>query len=432
MKKSRMAYDRLKRRQKWISFLFFIMGILITSSIIATIVILYPKHITAFVDKELATTTVSSTSESVQEIRQTSDVSESQTPKPTFVPRTNFENQANTPLLYKPLKDALEKDIAARELSGTLLAIKDNQVVLYNSFGYATEVNWKPQDSTYMIASLQKLYTAILISNLISENKLSLNTKLSDYFPEVEGSQNITIDSMLAMTSGLNLDLGKTPGSINTVDKLKEYILKNVKYTTNNTWIYSPVNFSMLAMIIEKITGKTYQEYLKEVITEPLNLQQTGFYTDLSDSSHLVPVREEDGSLRKSTIPEFAFVRELGTGNMFVSPKDFAIVMQALMDGKFGNLSQIVSMWTRNDVTAGTTYYKSGLYRQIINPNQPTGFYGHGVFRGYEPVVCMNNDASDMIIYFSNQHLSNKSNQTAAKEFYDIISNPVTFTDQIN
>ena len=426
MKKTRIAYDKLKRKQRWMSLLFFLIGILITVSIIAVMLIVYPKEFNALVNKETPTTTTSSTT---HEIKQTNDSIETADIKPTFVPRTNFDNPSATPLLYKSLKDTLEQDIASRELSGTLLAIKNNQVVMYNSFGYAADIPWKAQESTYMIASLQKFYTAILISTLISEKKLTLETKLSEFYPDIQGSQNVTIDQLLTMTSGLTLDLGKAPNSIKTEKELHEYVIKNTINKNNNNWSYTPVNYSILAMIIEKITGKTYEEYFNMVVKEPLNLTQTGFYTDLSNDSHLVPVNEEDGTLRTSSIPDYAYVRELGTGNMFVSPKDFAIVVQAVMDGKFGDLQQIKSIWTKPDETYGTTYYKSGLYRQVLTTNGPTEFYGHGIFRGYEPTVAFNNDASDMIIYFSNQRFSNKANETATKEFYNIISQPVNFSE---
>lgn len=427
MKKTRIAYDRLKRQQKWIGVLFFLIGILITVSIIATLLILYPKQVNSFINNngDIQTTASSSI---VKEIRQTSDSSEPEKTKTEFVPRTNFDNQSETPLLYKPLKDALEKDIASRELSGTLLAIKNNQVVMYNSFGYATDVSWKAQESTYMIASIQKFYTAILFSTLMSEHKITLGTKLSTFYPEIQGSQDVTIDSMLSMASGLKLDTGKAPASIKTEKEWQDYVLKNTTHQNSTDWDYSPVNFILLAMIIEKLSGKTYEEYFNDVIKEPLSLKQTGFYTELSKDSHLVPVYEENGTPRKTPIPDYAYVRELGTGNMFVSPKDFAIVVQALMDGKFGDLNLVKSIWTK-DLPEGTTYYRSGVYRKFLEPNGPTVFYGHGIFRGYEPTVIFNNDASDMIIYFSNQYLTNKSNSNSTTEFYDIISQPVNFSE---
>lgn len=428
MKKSRMEYDRLKRKQKWLSVLFFLIGILITLSLIVTIFILYPNKIIGLADQtKKAETTVSSSSTTKQS--ETSSSSSISTEVSKFVPRTNFDTSTETPLLLKPLKDKLEQDIASRELSGTLLAIKNNQVVMYNSFGYATDVPWKAQDSTYMIASIQKFYTALLISTLISENKLSLETTLNKFYPEIPGSDQITIDTLLSMTSGLKLDTGKAPTSIKTQKEWEEYVLKKTTRQNSTKWDYSPVNFSLLAMIVEKITGKTYEDYFNKVVKDPLDLKQTGFYTELSNNTHLVPVYEENGSPRKSDIPDYAYVRELGTGNMFVSPKDFAIVVQALMDGKFGDLNIIKSMWLK-DLPYGTTYYKSGLYRKVLDDNGPTIFWGHGIFRGYEPTVIFNNDASDMIIYFSNQYLTNKSNTIATKEFYDIISQNVTFNQQ--
>lgn len=426
MKKSRIAYDRLKRKQKWIGLLFFIIGVLISASILVTLFVIYPDELTAIVKNDKTTTQTTVSSETKELAQSTSQSSDTEKKEATYVPRTNFDTTAATPLLYQPLKQALEQNIASRELSGTLLAIKDNQVVMYNSFGYAKDVSWKAQESTYMIASIQKFYTALLVSTLVSEKKLTLDTTLNKFYPEIPGSDQITIDTLLSMTSGLKLDTGKAPTSIKTQKEWEEYVLKNTTRQNSTEWDYSPVNFILLAMIVEKITGQTYEEYFNKTVKEPLNLEQTGFYTDLSDKSHLVPVYEENGTPRKSDIPDYAYVRELGTGNMFVSPKDFAIVVQATMDGKFGDLNVFKSVWLK-DLPYGTTYYKSGLYRKVLDENGPTIFWGHGIFRGYEPTVIFNNDASDMIIYFSNQYLTNKSNTIATKEFYDIISQNVNF-----
>ncbi|MGX4687255.1 serine hydrolase domain-containing protein [Vagococcus sp. JNUCC 83] len=426
MKKSRIEYDRLKRKQKWLSFLFFLIGILATLSLVVTIFILYPNKIIGLADQtKKEEMTFSSSSAEQSETSSSSDIS---TEASSFVPRTNFDTSAETPLLLKPLKDKLEQDIASRELSGTLLAIKNNQVVMYNSFGYATDVPWKAQESTYMIASIQKFYTAILVSTLISENKLTLETTLNKFYPEIPGSDQITIDSMLSMTSGLKLDTGKAPTTIKTQKDWEQYILKTTTHQNSTDWDYSPVNFGLLAMIIEKITGQSYEDYFNKVVKEPLNLKQTGFYTELSNTTHLVPVYEENGTPKKSDIPDYAYTRELGTGNMYVSPKDFAIVVQALMDGQFEDLNNIKMTWIK-DLPYGTTYYKSGVYRKVINQNEPAIFWGHGIFRGYEPTVIFNDDASDMIIYFSNQYLTNKSNTIATQEFYNIISSPVTFNE---
>ncbi len=426
MKKSRMEYDKLKRKQKWIGLLFFLIGSLITISIIITVIALYPNELTSLVKTHVTSQSTSSSSTSVDDKPTSTDSSEPLQQTHTFTPRTNFAENTETPLLLKPLKDKLEQDIASRELSGTLLAIKNNQVVMYNSFGYATDVPWKAQESTYMIASIQKFYTALLISTLISENKLSLDTTLNKFFPEIPGSDQITIDSMLSMTSGLKLDTLKAPTSIKTQKDWENYILKTTTHQNSTEWDYSPVNFGLLAMIIEKITGISYADYFNKTVKKPLDLKETGFYTELSDNSHLVPVYEENGTAAKNGIPDYAYVRELGTGNMYTSPKDFAIVVQALMDGRFEDLNNIKAAWLKA-TPYGTTYYKSGLYRKVLDENGPTIFWGHGIFRGYEPTVIFNNDASDMVIYFSNQYLTNKSNTIATKEFYDIISQNVTF-----
>lgn len=139
---------------------------------------------------------------------------------------------------------------------------------------------------------------------------------------------------MLSMTSGLYLDKNNLPTKLKDKDDWEHFVLTNTSYQPSDSWSYSFVNYTLLAMIIEKVTDQSYEEYFTKTITEPLQLKQTGFYQDIDDNIHLVPAYLPNGNKTKKT-PNYAYIRELGTGNMWIYPQDFLTTVQAVADGFF-------------------------------------------------------------------------------------------------
>lgn len=338
------------------------------------------------------------------------------------ITRTTFNNKTPIPLIDQELGKQIDQELTDTKVSGTILAVKNNQTVLYESYGSSREVGWHPDESTYMLASIQKFYTALMIMELIEKDKLSLDTTLDKFYPEIESGQQITINQMLSMTSGLYLDKNNLPTKLKDKDDWEHFVLTNTSYQPSDNWSYSFVNYTLLAMIIEKVTDQSYEEYFTKTITEPLQLKQTGFYQDIDDNTHLVPAYLPNGNKTKKT-PNYAYIRELGTGNMWISPQDFLTTVQAVVDGFFGDLALTQSIWNTQDTTPKSDY-RSGLYHKKDSNDQPF-LFAHGIFRGYEPSVFFNNDASTAVIFFSNDFQDDKSNIAKGKDIYNQLLTPI-------
>jgi CubicO group peptidase (beta-lactamase class C family) len=333
--KATVNYFRKKlRQQKRRKVLMFFVGLLIGGGIAFNIYYWYPLLQKEFNFPEIsqfrkniveAETTTSSTTEETTET--SSQVSEEE----PFKPRTDV-SKVNPK--YASLNQELEQTISGYNPSGTILVVKDNQVVLNNNYGKALESSNDPINSTYMIASVQKFITSILVMNLIDEGKLSLETPLSNFYSNIPNSENITIDQMLSMTSGLFLE-NKLKNSQSKEESIN-YVVNNVTYQPTDKWRYSDVNFFLLGAIIEKISQTTYEDYFNQVIKTPLGLKNTGFYQANNINPNLIPSYglNESGEVNQkpNTFSESAVINELGTGNMYITTGDLLVMAQAMFD----------------------------------------------------------------------------------------------------
>lgn len=128
------------------------------------------------------------------------------------------------------------------------------------------------------IASISKTFTAFAILKLYSEQKLELNDPLSKWLPGVPADKSaITIHQLMTHTSGLPGDFFTAPGV--KYDSLLRGIFA-LPLKQKGKWSYSNAGYGLLALIVEKASGISYQEYLKKEVFWPLGLNSTGFISE--------------------------------------------------------------------------------------------------------------------------------------------------------
>lgn len=211
--------------------------------------------------------------------------------------------------INKPKLDSLFDVLAENNKAMGSLAISKNGVVLYSrAFGYsvASEKEKKPaNDSTkYRIGSITKMFTATMIFQLIEEGRLTLDTTLDNFFPSVPNAKQITIGNLLDHRSGLHNFTAKPDYTVwmtrpKTEDEMLA-ILSNDKpdFQPNEKSSYSNTNFLLLGYIIEKVTGQSYSQNLKERIASKIGLSNTyaGGKTDIASNESFSYRFGESGS----------------------------------------------------------------------------------------------------------------------------------------
>src|SRR6266550_2353298 len=169
---------------------------------------------------------------------------------------------------------------------GSLTIAKDGKVLYTRAIGCSqingTEKKPLTAATRYRVGSVTKMFTAAMILQLVEERKLKFTATLDKFFPQIPNAQKITIAQILAHRSGIHdmfLDRNLRPSSKTdpiTKDELLALIAKGKPdFEPDAKHSYSNSGYTLLGLIVEKLTGKPYGEALKERITSKIGLADT-------------------------------------------------------------------------------------------------------------------------------------------------------------
>ena len=189
---------------------------------------------------------------------------------------------------YADFVAELKENIQNNDVRGSVLIATDSEVI-WASGSRSVDVNGDTVTplSTYEIGSLTKMYTAVIVFKLIDEGKLKLTDRVSAYFPEYYKADRMTVFDLLHMRSGIvdfandcetffNNDEALMDaldnGEITDEVFLEHLYALDLTFAPNSKMQYCNTNYVLLAMIIERITGNSYKENVRERIFEPLGM----------------------------------------------------------------------------------------------------------------------------------------------------------------
>ena len=174
---------------------------------------------------------------------------------------------------------------------GSLVIAKDGKVLYTRAIGYAqvdaTAKKPLTAASRFRIASITKTYTAVMILQLVEEGNLKLTDTLDKFFPQVPNAQKITILQILSHRSGIpNVRRDQAtwkPGAPVTKDEMLALIVKGApEFEPDTKNSYSNSCYFLLGIILEKLTGKSYNQALDQRINAKLGLKDTYLAPDAS------------------------------------------------------------------------------------------------------------------------------------------------------
>lgn len=171
-------------------------------------------------------------------------------------------------------------NLEQRGFSGSVLVAKEGKIILSKGYGFSDRENQTKNDSktVFDIGSVTKQFTAAGILKLEMLGELSVNDKISMYFENLpEDKKSITIHHLLTHSSGLIPAIGDDYEAISTYDFLKKAFNQKLLFPIGSSYEYSNVGYSILGIIIEKVSKKTYENFLYEKLWKPANMEQTGY-----------------------------------------------------------------------------------------------------------------------------------------------------------
>ena len=214
----------------------------------------------------------------------------------------NGQKQDNFQDNYPIIDNYLQKLANEQNFSGGLLIIKDGKQLLSKGYGWADKANKIPFSSSTLasMGSITKAFTATAIMKLVEQNKLSVDDKLSKFFPTVPGDKaNITIHQLLTHSSGFQEFLKDDGGDyevIKTEAYLKRAFSEPLAFKSGEKAIYTNVGMSVLAIIIEQVSGMDYEQFLKTQLFDPLSIKRIS-YAFPQKTSDTVAIGYENGKV---------------------------------------------------------------------------------------------------------------------------------------
>ncbi|WP_439443938.1 serine hydrolase domain-containing protein [Listeria aquatica] len=305
---------------------------------------------------------------------------------------------------------ALDQYLTQLHFSGTAVVVRNGKMVLNKGYGYRNKEQQEKNtpDTEFYIGSSQKALTATAILQLVEKGKLSLTDPVSQYlsgFPS-----GITIKNLLNHTSGLKGHL-ETNSKITPKELVQDIEERGVKRAPGK-WDYRDSNYTVLAYLVEKLSGQSLADYYKQHIFKPAGMTQVGFYEDFKQQKNasIGYYLKKDGSYSIPSMPDLSQL--FGVGNVYMSAGDMYRFDEALMSGKLLSPESLAEMFTKGSSSG----YGMGFYAD------PGSYNNHGVLNGWNVSNSISKSGKTFVILFSNIQNNITSFGKVNNEIYQILN----------
>jgi D-alanyl-D-alanine carboxypeptidase len=263
--------------------------------------------------------------------------------------------------------DSLDKfineQIKQRQIPGLSIAVlRDGKVIKSSGYGFANLELQTPatKDTVYEIGSISKQFAAEAVMLLVEDGKLNLDDSIRKYLPAnaPEIWQKITVRDLLNHTSGLKdwtevkeFSYRREYSAEEFIDLVKSFPLT---FQPNENWLYSNTNLPLIGIIVERASGKSFEDFVNERIIKPLNFPTIRF----KHQEDVVPNRATGYVLRNDVWKNGEPFRPkviAASGGILASATDLARWWEAVLQGRVVKQTSLEQMLTPARLNDGRT-----------------------------------------------------------------------------
>ncbi|UCG31049.1 MAG: serine hydrolase [candidate division WOR-3 bacterium] len=331
--------------------------------------------------------------------------------------------------------------------SGAVLIAKDGVPIFRKAYGYANRSFDVPNqiDTKFNLGSMNKMFTATVIMQLVEKGKIKLDGKIIDYvrdYPNKDVASKVTIHQLLSHTGGLgnywtpeymraSKDLYKE-----VEDYLPLFVNDPLLFEPGSQFSYSNAGFMVLGLIIEKVTGENYFDYVRENVYKPAGMINTDAY----ETDYVVPnlaigytrLQARRGELKNNL---FLHVVKGGpAGGGYSTVEDLNNFANALMSNKLMSKKSREMMTSGKAQTDRHIMYCYGFRDRVENGHHIVGHTGGfpgiagylGMFKGlgYTVAVLSNYDnGTAEPVLFIEELLVGETQRTKNRKFTEMLLN---------
>lgn len=338
----------------------------------------------------------------------------------------SIENQ-----VYKEFKiDSIFRNLShCNKFNGCILVAQHGQILYKNSFGTANPLLDEPlkPSSIFQLASVSKTITGVSVLTLIEQEKIGLDDYLSLYFPDFP-YPNVTIRHLLSHMSGIpdyiKLDSKFYPQDVkyyNNQDAYNAIVNAHLpsNFTPGSRFKYNNSNYALLALLVEKISGESFPDYVENKIFLPLGMKNSSIaYPDQIWSKE----NRTFGLYNNNQIyPNDKFDGVFGDKGAYSTIEDMFQFDRALYPDVLLSKSTLELAFTNNVFENNRKkQYGLGFRLREDNNNQKIIFH-NGWWHGYRTAFHRREQDNSCVIILSNR--LNNVVYSKAKELFNVLDN---------
>jgi CubicO group peptidase (beta-lactamase class C family) len=295
--------------------------------------------------------------------------------------------------------------------SGTVLVSEHDRVIFKEGYGLANR-EWNipnTPDVKFRIGSITKQFTSMLVMQQVAKGTIKLDAHIPDYLPyyRKDTGNKVTIHHLLTHTSGIPSytddpkfmdEVARNPYQPD--DFVKKYCSGDLQYDPGSKFHYNNSGYFLLGAILEHVTGKKYEQLLKENIFDPLGMKDTGY----DHSSEILSKRAtgyENGLGEVGNSDYLDMSLPYAAGSLYSTVEDMYKWDQALYSDKLLPAALKEKMWT-----PGLEKYGYGWFIDKIPAGEPAAgktmiAHGGGI-NGFNTTEQRLVDDHDLIVAFNN------------------------------
>lgn len=283
--------------------------------------------------------------------------------------------------------------------NGSILLASHGEILISNGYGVANFESKQAinKDTIFKIASIAKQFTAISILKLQEEGLLRVEDTLSKYVPECTGLADVTIHELLTHSSGLDED-ALIDWNVNEDRRPLHALSLNTVMPAGARGVYRYSNFgyALLGLIVERLSGQSYEAYIEKELFKPFWMTRTGGCMDMLRSEANRGLGYRGG--------EPAWMEDIPSHNsagsiVYSAVEDLYRWDRALHSGQAANAESLKAMFTPH---VRIDEERSYGYGWVVHPERPHISYHNGSLSGYSCTMIRDARADSVLIALSN------------------------------
>ena len=322
--------------------------------------------------------------------------------------KLKLENQQK---IVNSLNQYYENIWNSADMSGGVLVAHGDNILLEKYKGFGRENNQMPinKDTPLHLASISKPITAMAVLKLVEAKKISLEQKVKSIFLNFP-YPDVTIQHLLTHRSGLpkyehfleENDI-KPKNQYFTNQEIFDIVAKHkpeLARQTDTGFMYNNFNYAILALIIEKITGKTYPEAMKEMVFAPLKMKNTFVF----EEKHINSASQSFYQRSSKLYPLDQYDLIYGDKNIYTTPRDLFNFSKALFSKDFLPKELMEKIFEPySNEKKGVNNYGLGFRLKIFDEGKKLTYH-NGWWHGSNTVFIHLRESKTTIIALSNKY----------------------------